>query len=673
MRRVSSGATADVAISVDQALRALDEAHATVGGLRGLEGWQREAVALRDRLQTRRHTVAVFGAFSTGKSSLINALLGRPVLISSPHPTTAAVTRVSLGAADTSARVELKSEAQVWEDVRRACELLHRPAASLEAAIQQAGRIRLPDLPAAARPAGAFLQAVAAGWPSMRDKLGQTLEVPMAELRTYTAEEQTAAFVSQVDVVCQAGEADPGIVWVDTPGVDSVHRRHTEVAFDYLRHADAVVLVLYFTHAMSRAEKDFLLQWAGVQDVTGIDKLFVVINAVDLASSREEREAVRERVVQELRHAGIARPRVFEVSSQLGLAAAMRSHAPGDPQVEALLRQRLRLTPAHPLPDLASLHQQAGVEALREAITEHVSTTADAIAVDAVARSLREAIRITEQRMQQLRMAREADAKQRAALEVRREAWRAAWQTQRDQVVAGAAEEMRALEGQWKELVFHMGERIRLRLPELFKEAFYPGRFRDPATARRQLAEAAEEWMAALARQVEVEGRTYALRIASQVAAQLDRIRDAYMREALALGVMPGLPSIPSADQLADGVHIPEVRLMPQSLSRVLGHFRSARQFFEEGGARRMLDEAEPLGMAQVRDAIATVSKKAEDVVRDHLRETWLACGDAVAAALDASTTADEADEPAAYQRAAEALRRLGEVIGLGYDEPMEG
>ena len=41
--------------------------------------------------------IAVFGTFSAGKSSLINALLGDTYLVSSPNPTTAATTELSYG------------------------------------------------------------------------------------------------------------------------------------------------------------------------------------------------------------------------------------------------------------------------------------------------------------------------------------------------------------------------------------------------------------------------------------------------------------------------------------------------------------------------------------------------------------------------------------------------
>ena len=61
-----------------------------------------------DRLDGQEFTVALFGAFSAGKSSFSNALIGEKVLPVSPNPTTAAINRirpVSVGKEDGTADV----------------------------------------------------------------------------------------------------------------------------------------------------------------------------------------------------------------------------------------------------------------------------------------------------------------------------------------------------------------------------------------------------------------------------------------------------------------------------------------------------------------------------------------------------------------------------------------
>ena len=47
-----------------------------------------------ERLEGQEFTVALFGAFSAGKSSFSNALIGENILPVSPNPTTATINRI---------------------------------------------------------------------------------------------------------------------------------------------------------------------------------------------------------------------------------------------------------------------------------------------------------------------------------------------------------------------------------------------------------------------------------------------------------------------------------------------------------------------------------------------------------------------------------------------------
>ena len=80
-----------------------------------------------DRLDGQEFTIALFGAFSAGKSSFSNALIGENVLPVSPNPTTAAINRIrpiSAGKEDNTADVLLKTEERMLEDVSRSFEAL---------------------------------------------------------------------------------------------------------------------------------------------------------------------------------------------------------------------------------------------------------------------------------------------------------------------------------------------------------------------------------------------------------------------------------------------------------------------------------------------------------------------------------------------------------------------
>ena len=587
------------------------------------EAWRTELVNLEHRLAANQHLVAVFGAFSAGKSSLINAVLGDSLLIVSPNPTTAAVTHVER--ADEAARraaatehsglpvafVRAKSTEQVWDDIRQTLESLHLPATHLDAAMTLSASLKPSDFTATARKAVSFLRSAAAGYEAMKSKLGTTWLVAGDELAKLTAQEQYASYVDDVRILHEAEVLSQGLSLVDTPGVDSIHRRHTDVAFQYMRKADAIIFVLYYTHAFSRADKDFLLQLAGVQDVQHSDKLLVVINAVDLAKSPEEQTAVRERVITELRQLGIRQPRVFEVSSQTAFAAEQMLQGSTDVRFEALLRQRLRCAEGQSLPSAEEILQRSGIPQFRQALLEQMTHRSQELSESAAAqallgtkRKLENLWHITMERQRQdsgaaetLRAARERYLDERVVLA--------------QAIHAGADAIAQSLRSEWTELVFHAGERIRMRFGGLVREAFHPGRFRAPSN-RTALSEAGEELLATLTRQIELECRTFSLRVVGQAQAAMKRWGETLSAELTELQVLFDFPAkmYEEVHGLAERTY--RAKLESRLLASANRHFSSPKQFFEEGGQQSMQRELETSVMPPVREELQRLSAEIE-------------------------------------------------------------
>ncbi|WP_067931859.1 dynamin family protein [Alicyclobacillus kakegawensis] len=656
------------------------------------EGWRRELADLEGRLLREEQLVAVFGAFSTGKSSLINAVLGEPVLVVSPNPTTAAITELRFAPASgqdarpqggglvagepgapspavpapadaeggTVARVEAKTEAQMWDDVSLALAALQRQADGLAGAAELAKSLKPKDVPSGRRKTLSFLKAFAAGYEELADRLGRTWTLPAADASRLCAEERYACFVQRVQLwhpsASLAGRLPRGLVWVDTPGVDSVHRRHTDVAFQYMRLADAIVFVLYYTHALSRAEKDFLLQLAEVQDLVGADKLFVVINAVDLAQSEEERQAVRERVLEELRQLGIRQPRIYEVSSQLAYAARQLQRQPDNPAIVELLRTRLGESAP---PDAPALLEQSGVPTLERDLSGFLTTQAREMAVDAVVRTLRSLESRVAARIEQVRAAEAASEHDRQELAARR---RAIWEEMErmgEALDAGQDEPSRRLRQEAQELVFHAGERIRFRFTQLFREAFYPGRFQGLTRASDALQAALQELVESLRRQVEMECRTLALRLGTYAEQLYTRERAALARDLEAVGradVADGLPDA-ALVSLADQAY--RSRLDAEPLIPYLKGFQSAKSFFEGGGQDAMRQGMAEAAADAVREDLANLTGPMTDAAVLALQRQYRAL---VAAVLNSPCTADDSRaerEPLeAWEGLADDLRR---------------
>ncbi|XEC92674.1 dynamin family protein [Paenibacillus tarimensis] len=289
------------------------------------------AAAMRSkaqRLRQSRFTIALFGAFSAGKSSFANALIGESALPVSPNPTTAAINRIVPPTSDhphRTARIVMKSKEAMLDDIRYSLALLGEDAEGSheEDLLAKIGKLKPDALHPGGRPHYSFLKAVSQGWELSYPELGKELYVEEASYRRFVAEESRSCFVLEIDLYYDCPLTAQGIVLVDTPGADSVNARHTGVAFNYIKNADAILFVTYYNHAFSQADRQFLMQLGRVKDQFELDKMFFIVNAADLAADEEELRGVLRHVEENLLHHGIRRPRLYPVSSLSALDAKL--------------------------------------------------------------------------------------------------------------------------------------------------------------------------------------------------------------------------------------------------------------------------------------------------------------------------------------------------------------
>jgi len=179
--------------------------------------------SLLARLAEDEFQLAVVGQFSRGKSTLMNAILGRPYLPTGALPMTSVLTSVRYGSRP---RVLVQREGSRLPIEKRLDELVRY--------VSQASGER-------------------------------------EELRVISAEVEVPAEVLRL-----------GFTFVDTPGVGSAIAANTATTESFLPEADAVVFVTSFDAPLSEAEMAFL---AEVRDHVG--KLFLVVNKLDLVSHAE--------------------------------------------------------------------------------------------------------------------------------------------------------------------------------------------------------------------------------------------------------------------------------------------------------------------------------------------------------------------------------------------------
>src|SRR5665647_930059 len=92
----------------------------------GFKKLSRSLLTRSERLEKNLFTVALFGAFSAGKSSFANALLGERVLPVSPNPMTAAISKIkpiNESYPHETVLIKLKEERAMLEDVNHALKI----------------------------------------------------------------------------------------------------------------------------------------------------------------------------------------------------------------------------------------------------------------------------------------------------------------------------------------------------------------------------------------------------------------------------------------------------------------------------------------------------------------------------------------------------------------------
>ncbi|WP_404403428.1 dynamin family protein [Jeotgalibacillus malaysiensis] len=283
--------------------------------IRGFEQQSRMLFDQAERLKNKQYTVALFGAFSAGKSSFANAMLGNKVLPVSPNPTTASINKIfppDQRHPDETVIVHFKQSEELFEDLKEASQL--NEIKTLEEMADH-----LPDIikkeSGLSESRKSFIRAFLKGWNEYKNMLGQKRKVAYKEFQGFVSNEHQSCFVEAIDLYTSSSVSDKGITLVDTPGADSVNARHTDVSFDYIRSSDAILFVTYYNHAFARADREFLIQMGRVKESFDHDKMFFIVNAVDLAESEEEKQDVIQYVKKQLQTFGVTDPKIFGVSS----------------------------------------------------------------------------------------------------------------------------------------------------------------------------------------------------------------------------------------------------------------------------------------------------------------------------------------------------------------------
>lgn len=211
------------------------------------------------KLAEDRFILAVLGQFKRGKSSLMNAILGRELLPTGLLPLTSAITMLKYGPEDKLIINYLESPFP--EEL---------PVSSLADFVTEKGN------------------------PANYKKVKTAIvELPVAFLRR-------------------------GIEFVDTPGIGSAITANTTTTYNFLPECDAVLFVTSVDSPMTGAEMEFLKE---IRDY--VNKIFFIVNKTDLVNNNELNEVLDYVAGTIREQSGSGQLKIFPVSARLGLDARM--------------------------------------------------------------------------------------------------------------------------------------------------------------------------------------------------------------------------------------------------------------------------------------------------------------------------------------------------------------
>lgn len=538
-----------------------------VEGLPGLKRISKELFEKAGRLENQQFTVALFGAFSAGKSSFANALIGEKLLPVSPNPTTAAINKIKPVDKEHphgTVLVKVKEQNQLLAEVNRSLKLFSQEAANFEDAIEKIASIKEKEGGAGASENlhFSFLRAFANGYPLFSSRSGIVFETDLESFRSYVADEEKSCFVEWIEVYYDCKLTKEGITLVDTPGADSINARHTGVAFDYIKNSDAILFVTYYNHAFSRADREFLIQLGRVKDTFELDKMFFIVNAIDLASSDEEMESVLKYVVGQLVQYGIRKPHLYPVSSLLGLKEKLEERS----------------------------SQASRFQHFEQAFYSFISQDLMKMAMDSADVRWQQSLQLLESLIHSAEEGLEEKAGKLAELGKEKAAVLS---------LIGAKEPdimIKQLNQESDELIYYIKQRVFFRFGEFFREAFNPSLIKeDGRDLKKALQTALDELLSSIGYDLLQEMRASTLRLEAFVGKVLHEFQHKLQAEIQKVNAglsfsnweLMEFPKLEIEEALKD--------IDKAMFKKALGLFRNPKSFFEKNEKKGMSDELEQL------------------------------------------------------------------------------
>lgn len=199
----------------------LDKTDELLNNIDRFNDFRKKIAQLKEKVQKKEIVISVVGQFKRGKTTFINTILGQDILPVGIIPITSVVTKLKYG--------------------------------SPNATVMFNG--------------------------------GEYEEVSLDSLCQYISEQenpQNKKGVECVDIYYPCSILKEGIILVDTPGVGSIHKHNTDVAYSFLKDSDAVIFMLSVDSPINEIEREFLYSAKKYAS-----KFYFAVNKIDMISEKE--------------------------------------------------------------------------------------------------------------------------------------------------------------------------------------------------------------------------------------------------------------------------------------------------------------------------------------------------------------------------------------------------
>lgn len=552
-------------LSIESAIEAIKQAKDTLHDVHGFATILNELEEKKARLQSRHYTVALFGAFSAGKSSFANALLGEKVLPVSPNPTTATINRIMPSTDEYghgSVEVKVKSESQLIEDIQFASGKHTLKSNTLTKVVEELNDLmQQGELSSIDQNRLSFINAIKQGYSFMKDYVGQTIMVDLDKFAAYVSDETRSCFVEWMNLYYDCPLTSRGITLVDTPGADSVNARHTEVSFEYMKQADAILFVTYYNHAFSRADQDFLYQLGRVKDAFSMDKMFFLINAADLAQNQQDLQLVTDYMGEQLTQFGIRNPRLYPVSSLMAMQEKEESS-----QVAH-----------HPV--LPS----SGIDYFEDAFTHFMDEEITGLLVHEIVYDLHRASNMIQHMIESASLSKEAKQERKKHIKQ---------QLSKTLETIGSVDTTRyeqSIKQKIDKQTYYIQERLLLRFTDFFKEHINPSSINgNSKQAKQQLESAVSELLEQLASELKQEVRAVSIRIESFLNEIVSELKDDLQEQTQRIITDLSLPNAKEKSYETPQIQEPFQHIKPDYFEKEINLFKNTKAFFENNEKETM-------------------------------------------------------------------------------------